>query len=546
MIDETKIMQYADGTLPQEEHEEVKKAIEADPKLKELYNNFQETGDLLLKLGKEIKSQPLPSSLQDKLNTINEWKEKSSEAKKPFIFFKIPKIAYAGVAAVFAFILYSVFQTTAPLVVHNINDESILRTAAVLKKFEITENVSDSDEGMLNTENFKNFFDDYLKLYNFEKDIVEKKSKNKFINKIKKITKTAFYGHDAKTIFAKWKGSVVWITNPNPSIEDDKIVPGGGIGTGSLIDYNGLILTNWHVIENATQVWVYPHPKDPSKEGLAIDKLADAEKFLARVVAKSKKTDLALIQVTGISKRIIPIPLGINDEVQSGEEIFAIGHPMGYGWDIAKGNVRGKIKNHKFNYGPPPKEGEEFDHEASVIRHSSGTVGGSSGGPLFNEKGRMIGINNMGHDEASMNFAIAIKHAQELIENKEQPGIKTTSTVEPLTEKILRQKYPNLMSEDWSKNGIIDTWYVDVNNNGTGDTIYIDDDGDGFMEVMLMDLNENGSYEIKLFDNDLDGHPEVKLIDRDDDDNIKPKWEAIAADIDQDGTWDKVQDFPKS
>ena len=51
MIDETKIMQYADGTLPQEEHEEVKKAIEADPKLKELYNSFQETGDLLFKLG---------------------------------------------------------------------------------------------------------------------------------------------------------------------------------------------------------------------------------------------------------------------------------------------------------------------------------------------------------------------------------------------------------------------------------------------------------------------------------------------------------------
>ena len=51
MIDETKIMQYADGTLPAEEREEVKKAIETDPKLKELYNSFQETGDLLFKLG---------------------------------------------------------------------------------------------------------------------------------------------------------------------------------------------------------------------------------------------------------------------------------------------------------------------------------------------------------------------------------------------------------------------------------------------------------------------------------------------------------------
>ena len=539
MNDETKIMQYADGTLPQEEHEEVKKAIEADPKLKELYNSYQETGDLLFKLGKEIKSQPLPSSLQEKLKTINE--EKSKDTKKPFIFFRIPKIAYAGIAAVFAFILYNVFQTSVPLVVNEISDGSILRTGAVLKKFEITENVSDSGDGMLNTKDLKNFYGDYLKLYNIEKIIDEKKSKNK----IKEFTKTALYGNDAKTIFAKWKGSVVWITNPNAYIEDDKILPGGGFGTGSIIDNNGLIITNWHVIENANQVWVYPHPKDSSKEGVAIDKLTDVEKFLARVVAKNKKTDLALIQVTGISKRINPIPLGINDEVQPGEGIFAIGHPMGYGWDVAPGIVRGKISNHKWNYGPPPKEGEEFEQEASVIRHSADTVGGSSGGPLFNEKGRMIGVNNMGHGEASMNFAIAIKHAQEIIKNKEQPGIKATATVEPLTEKILKQKYPNLISEDWSKNGIIDTWYVDSINNGFGDTIYIDDDEDGFIEAIELDLNENNVSEILLIDSDLDGRPDQKLIDREDQ-NVKPKWDAVAVDVDQDGTWDKVQDFPKS
>ena len=66
MIDETKIMQYADGTLPIEERDEVQKAIDADPKLKELYNTFMETGDLLFKLSNEIKSQPLPKNLQEK------------------------------------------------------------------------------------------------------------------------------------------------------------------------------------------------------------------------------------------------------------------------------------------------------------------------------------------------------------------------------------------------------------------------------------------------------------------------------------------------
>ena len=75
MIDEAKIMQDADGTLPIEEHEEVKKAIEADPKLKELYNSFQETGDLLFKLGNEIKSKTLPQNLQDKTNIIKSWEK---------------------------------------------------------------------------------------------------------------------------------------------------------------------------------------------------------------------------------------------------------------------------------------------------------------------------------------------------------------------------------------------------------------------------------------------------------------------------------------
>jgi len=544
MIDETKIMQYADGTLPEDEKETLKKTIESDPQLQKLLKDYQATGEMLFNLGKEIKSQPLPSSLQKKLEIINKEKERSSDGKKSFIFFKIPKIAYAGIAAVFAFVLYNVFQTTAPLVVDNINDRSILRTGAILKKFEITESVSDPGEGMLDTENFKNFYDEYLTLYNFEKTIDEKNSKNKFIKKIKKMTKAAFKEQDAKTIYAKWKNSVVWITNPMNFIAGDKIIP-GSIGTGSIIDNNGLIITNWHVIENANQVWVYPFPKDPSK-GLKMTKATKAEKFLAKVVAKNKKTDLALIQITGFSKKITPVQLGISDKVETGEKVFAIGHPSSYGWDISPGIIRGIMPEEKWNYGPPPKEGEEYDHKATLLRTSAMTEGGSSGGPLFNKKGRMIGINNMGDAEANnMNFAIAVKHAQELIQNKEQPGIKTTTTVEPLTEKILRQKYPNLMTDDYNQNGIIDTWYVDTNNNGIGDTIYADDDEDGLIELIFIDKDEDNSPEIRLFDTDLDGRPDEKLIDRDDQ-NDDAKWDAVAVDINQDGTWDKVQDIPKS
>ena len=111
MIDETKIMQYADGTLPIEEHEEVKKAIEADPKLKELYNSFQETGDLLFKLGNEIKSKPLPQNLQDKADIIKTWKKPVTSEFGSFNFFGLFKIQYAGVAAAFAMFFVGGFCT---------------------------------------------------------------------------------------------------------------------------------------------------------------------------------------------------------------------------------------------------------------------------------------------------------------------------------------------------------------------------------------------------------------------------------------------------
>ena len=112
MIDETKIMQYADGTLPIEEREEVQKAIEADPKLKELYNTFKETGDLLFKLSNEVKSKPLPQNLQEKAEILKSWNRPVIKDKdKSFNFFGLFKFQYAGVAAAFCLFFVGGFYT---------------------------------------------------------------------------------------------------------------------------------------------------------------------------------------------------------------------------------------------------------------------------------------------------------------------------------------------------------------------------------------------------------------------------------------------------
>ena len=112
MIDETKIMQYADGTLPIDEREEVQKAIEADPKLKELYNTFKETGDLLFKLSNEVKSKPLPRNLQEKAEILKSWNRPVIKDKdKSFNFFGLFKFQYAGVAAAFCLFFVGGFYT---------------------------------------------------------------------------------------------------------------------------------------------------------------------------------------------------------------------------------------------------------------------------------------------------------------------------------------------------------------------------------------------------------------------------------------------------
>ena len=86
MIDEIKIMQYVDGTLPAEEKETVEKAIESNPEFKKLLKDYQETADALFNLGKSIKSQPLPNSLKKKLKEFNALKESHLKKDKPGFF----------------------------------------------------------------------------------------------------------------------------------------------------------------------------------------------------------------------------------------------------------------------------------------------------------------------------------------------------------------------------------------------------------------------------------------------------------------------------
>ena len=130
MIDEIKIMQYADGTLPEDEKEAVEKAIESNPKLKKLFKDCQETADILFDLDKDMMSQPLPDSLKEKLKILNTDQQTTFKVKKPFTFFNIFKVQYAGIAAALALFFYGGFHTQGVLIAKKAGGEPELQALA--------------------------------------------------------------------------------------------------------------------------------------------------------------------------------------------------------------------------------------------------------------------------------------------------------------------------------------------------------------------------------------------------------------------------------
>lgn len=110
MVDEIKIMQLADGTLPIEERTEVQKAIEGDPNLKKIFEDYQKSADLLFELGTEIKKSKIPSHIIDKLKS--QQNERKVHTEKDFSFFSFFKFQYVGVAAAIAIVFGAGFTTS--------------------------------------------------------------------------------------------------------------------------------------------------------------------------------------------------------------------------------------------------------------------------------------------------------------------------------------------------------------------------------------------------------------------------------------------------
>ena len=178
-----------------------------------------------------------------------------------------------------------------------------------------------------------------------------------------------------------------------------------GFGTGSLLKDN-TILTNRHVVADAREIIVIFKPSDPS------GKPNDDEVVQADVIKLDSQRDLALLRSASIPSRR-PLDISVEDSIDVGTDVAAIGHPRGETWTFTKGIVSAYRPPFEWSGGP-----NDSKHVATVIQTQTPINPGNSGGPLLTEDGKVVGVNSFGTTGAeNLNFAIAAKEIRAFLAN---------------------------------------------------------------------------------------------------------------------------------
>jgi S1-C subfamily serine protease len=180
---------------------------------------------------------------------------------------------------------------------------------------------------------------------------------------------------------------------------------GSASGSGFVIDREGHVITNNHVIEGASEVSV---------------KLGDSEEsYDAEVVGTDPGTDIALLKVDAPAKEFHPLKLGRSSELEVGDPVVAIGNPFGLDRTVTSGIVSALQRNIQ------APNGFSISH---VIQTDAAINPGNSGGPLINAQGEVIGINAQiatgggGNGNVGIGFAIPIDTVRANLEQLKETG----------------------------------------------------------------------------------------------------------------------------
>ncbi len=194
------------------------------------------------------------------------------------------------------------------------------------------------------------------------------------------------------------------------------------LGSGVIIDPEGYILTNNHVIQDVDEIKVTT---------------LDGKTYDAKVVGKDDETDIALIKVEP-EEPLKSIPLGDSDILEVGDWVMAIGNPFGFGHTITVGVVSAKGRSLVMPYDELPYQ--------DFIQTDASINPGNSGGPLLDVHGRLVGINTViaskTGQSAGIGFAIPINMIKNLLDDLKDKGVVIRGwlgvTIQTLTDDLAK------------------------------------------------------------------------------------------------------------
>ena len=160
------------------------------------------------------------------------------------------------------------------------------------------------------------------------------------------------------------------------------------LGSGVIIDEEGYVLTNFHVVNRASRVWV---------------RLFDGREYECEKISETSLTDLALLKIkTKKDEKFSAVKFAEDDDLLLGETVLALGNPFGLGGSVSRGILSSKSRR-------PATENEQLD-VMDWLQTDAAINPGNSGGPLINLRGELIGINVAIYREGQgIGFAVPVK-----------------------------------------------------------------------------------------------------------------------------------------
>src|SRR3954451_3932958 len=196
--------------------------------------------------------------------------------------------------------------------------------------------------------------------------------------------------------------------------------PAEGAGSGSVLDKAGHILTNYHVIEDANQIWVtLPGHEKPYK---------------GELVGQDPDNDIAVLKIDAPQEELYPVPVGTSDNLRVGQRVYTLGNPFGLEGTLTTGIVS------NLNRTLPSRTGRDMK---SIIQTDAAMNPGNSGGPLLDTGGRMIGMNvaiaTKTGQNAGLGFAIPINRIRQVVPQLIEHGKVVRADIGIVAVKELKQ-----------------------------------------------------------------------------------------------------------